>query len=726
MRKYLSALLLSTHLIGLEPSPIPNYCPVVIVNHTGLSADNIYFLAHGNDPNGIPSFLVPDSLTGKISFSHPIPNGSISSVSVSKALSSLPSATGTPFSNSYLIYMPLNSSSRGYFSINNKLFLATAINPALNVFGINDPSVTSFTDPNFYTLYQDFEFGLVNTSKNVNLTTGVYLNLSWVDYFCLPMQLYSYSYPSNDLIALNPQSIPAGTIPGLSRQTLLNTLQTALKASNNSSWSSLGVPYYTNPYIASTPLTWIRILAAKNSIALGGSSVQFNYPGTSSMFQYFDPNYCTNASMGPSTNTSYMQAVYNYYKTASNPLYTQIVPGNYDGPTQPVYEVTASATDLTLNFNCVNPSSGSYQGPNYTLLLGNSDPVTGEVTNGGLTTQSLLGGNATDFNFVVNGGGNNGGAFTAELAKLVSALFSIGYFPFPNPTGSSISGACSGLIKDPPNCVQGSSSCPFPNISCGYNYLTYFQTPPFSGKVNGIWYNLYSKILHTQMISSSSHPVCFTGCNPPCGYPTCTLCSNGCVPSNPSLGVGYAYDYDDLLNMSGLINGLTTQDQYANPPTTSNGFADQIQPYIVIVLDAIDSSSIPNLNTQTTPYQVSVASAPNGATVSFSWYASSDSETPQTITASTTKNSDLGPVFVSDTKPFKMTYNFTGPTPETSYTATFNLNLQYQTAIPDQERFNGTDQSYQSSIQFSVEEKKSTPGNPHFLIQYDSSTPTWP
>ena len=89
----------------------------------------------------------------------------------------------------------INSSSRAYFSVENPMYLPTVFNPAptREVLDINDSSVISPQDPNYYTWYQDFEFGLGYQDSGVatgaNLLTQLFMNLSWVDYFCLPMKI---------------------------------------------------------------------------------------------------------------------------------------------------------------------------------------------------------------------------------------------------------------------------------------------------------------------------------------------------------------------------------------------------------------------------------------------------------------------------------------------------------------------------------------------------------
>lgn len=675
---------------SLDPAPKQNYCPMVFVNSTGQPDDEVYFVAHGNDPNGIPCFIVPNTTTGVCTFQYPTPTGHPSSVDVSVKLSDLPVATNTPYSShAYLIYMPINSSSRAYFSIKNPMYLATALNPALGVIGVTDASVTTYSDANFYTLYQDFEFGLVNTNKNKDANLGLYCNLSWVDYFCLPMQLYTYSYSTSGStpVIINPTALPAGTIPSMSRGTLLSNVQGKLTAAGvPASWGALSVPFYSNPYIDTTPSATVRILAAKNSIALGTSSNKFS--GGAVTLSYFDQYYATSNSSGPSTGKSYMQKIYEYYQ--SNTFYTRIVPAGVGATT--VYSVTANATPLTLNFTCV---AGG--GPNYTLLLGNSPYTTG------LTTEQLLSGSGPTWPFTYTGGGTNSAAYPNELAKVVSALFSVGYWPYPYVTGSTTTGGCDVPLSPNPSCSPSGTTCPFLAANCGFWYLLYFQNP--NNFASSIWYNLYDYAMHQYMISSST--------NSP-------SCAGGCVPTNPTLGLGYAYDYDDLLNMSGLIGGISTQNSYGDPSQTSGA----VEPYAAIVLGAVETSTIPVLNANNYNYDVTIGSAPGGATVTFTYYNAAGIK--QTTVASATGNTSLGQVYVTPSQPFEVTFSFVssnGSYPY-NYDSTFSIDLQHQIAVPTGTVYTGSDLAYQTGIVFII--NGGTTANPQFLLQFNSQPPAWP
>ncbi len=649
------AALVMCFIVGLSeafavaPAPLQNYCPVVVVNRTGLSANTIYFVAHGNDPDGIPCFLVPD-MNGVCQIAYPTPTGSPSSAGSSVTLSELPTATGTGINDpAYLIYLPIDSASRGYFSINSPMYLATSLNPALGVLGISDSSVTSLTDPNFYTLYQDFEFGLVN-SDVTNSKTTMFINLSWVDYFCLPMELYANEYPSNTQISVQYSGLPSGTTSTQTRDQVLTAFSTSLNT-YPTTWGTLALPYYNNPYTDSTPTSYLRVLAAKNSIGLGESAN--NFQGAKVTQGYFPTTYVSNSSTGPQASTSFLQAVYNYYNTPHT-FYAQIKPANINAV---VYSITASSTALTLEL------SGSGGAPSYTLNLA------------ALTMEQLLSGanSGGPWPYTLTSG-TDSAAYTNELSKLFSALFTIGQLPFT---------AYATSIDSPfVNSQYNSTAAPG-----GYSTLTYFSNPP--GYSNGPWYNLYDLNLHKLLIS------------------------NGQVPSghNPTLGLGYGYDYDDLLNLAGLM-AIDIQDLHGNPSQTTG----ETQPYFVITLESMSGTTIPNISQDSYTYPVTVNAAPNGVAVEFIYY---NGASTVTTPASTSVPVALGNVVVNAIHPFQVRFTFDS----TEYL--YNINLQRQIVTPSSptSTYTTADEHFQGSFTFTVSGPQ---GSPSFVLSYNSTPPPWP
>jgi hypothetical protein len=643
-------LLAQSDAWSVAPAPMQNYCPIVIVNRTTLPANTIYFVAHGNDSNGIPCFLVPD-MDGICQIAYPTPSGTPSSAGSSVTLSELPTATGTGISDAaYLIYLPVDSASRGYFSLNSPMYLATSLNPALGVLGISDSSVTSLSDPNFYTFYQDFEFGLVN-SNVANSKTTMFINLSWVDYFCLPMQLYAQEYPSNTQISVQYSALASGTPSDQTRDQMVTAFKNSM-SSFTSTWGTLNIPYYNNPYTDTVPVTQLRILAAKNSIGLGASNN--NFQGAKVTQGYFPTSYITSSSSGPQSNTSYLTAVYNYYHTP-NTFYATIHPA---GNPAVVYTITAAPTSLILEL------TGASGAPSYTLNLNN------------LTTEQLLSGanSGAPWPYTLTAG-TDSAAYTNELSKLFSALFTIGQLPFTayaTSMGSPFDNSQYNSAMDPG----------------GYSTLSYFSNPP-TFTLNGPWYNLYDLNLHQLLISKGDVPV---------GH-------------NPTLGLGYGYDYDDLLNLAGLM-AIDIQDLYGNPSQTTG----EIEPYIVISLESLSGTTIPDISQDSYSYPVTVNAAPNGVTVAFIHY---NGTSTVTTPASLTVPVSLGTVVVDGTHPFQVSFTFN------SVIYLYNINLQRQIVLPSSltSTYTSADEHFQGSFTFTVSGPQ---GSPSFVLAYNSTPPPWP
>ena len=646
---------------GVAPSPIQNYCPVVVVNHTQLDSSEVYIVATALDPNGLPCFLVPNASTGICSYVYPNADGSNSSVASSVTLSELPKATGTGLTPAYLIYLPINSSARAYFSVKNPMYLSTTYSAAKGLLAINSPSPTTLNDPNMYTFYQDFEFG-VNESA-VNSSTDIFINVSFVDYVCLPYRLSANSYqglpvdPTITTSACTPSGIPAGTT-----QTSIMSAMTSVLNTYPDSWAYLPYYFYPTPYVNSNNASIIRILAAKNSASLPTGRL-FNGGPT---IENFPTDYLTNSATGPIATQSYMESVYQYYlPTKNTPLYSVITPAGGDI----LYKIVSNAgVDGELDFT-------AYETDGVT-------PIPADDTTVNLNTILL-----TDFlsgNITFTNGFANDTPIGAELGKLLSSLFTIGQLPFTN--------------------YVTTASTPFynatSNVPFGYINLPYFSDPP-TFTSGGPWFNLYDQALHAKELGASA--------------------TN--LPKNPTLGLGYGFDYDDLLNMSGIINGLVIQDQYGNPSQTSGA----ANPYIVMVLENLTGSTIPDL-ADTNHYLVTIGPAPSGATVVFTYQSGS---TSALVGGNATAFTLFGgnPITGGSDDYLHATFTFNG----VNYA--FNVNLLGQLVTPttggtysaSNPTFSAADLQYQGNFTFTVTGTGTgTVGNPiNITINFNSSPPPW-
>ena len=690
-----AALIFCLEVFAKGPPPLQNFAPIVLDNQSGVADSEVYFLAHGLDPCGLPCYLVPDGM-GVCDYVYPNASGLPSSASsmVSKKLTNLPAADGYP--NGRVVYLPINSSSRAYLSVYNPMYLPTAYNPAptRKVLDILDASVTTLRDANYYTLYQDFEFGLVSLITDYNIIpyrrtygTQLYLNLSWVDFFALPMQLDVCTYPSGTV--LNGQYTPSsGFDPSTSRETIIANMIAEFGTSSASNpWPYLSIPLYANPYTSPpTPIpAYVRVLAAKNSIDLGIGST---FVGANSNIaqKFFPDDYINNVIYGPS-GTTYVTSVYNYF--LNNMFNCIIHPANPSPGTTYNYQVTSVSGPPYFNLK-FHPTPSPTPLPGY--------PIPADVylslqyiypTNqNGLTTEELLSGSVWPFTSMPNGGlaGADQKSFTDELSKMVSSLFTIGQFPL--------------LLN---------YTHPFDVIDSGYGAIlpptpggnSYFLTGTGSFD-KGPWFNLYNKAIHEQQINKTfSHK-----------------------PKNiPSYGLGYGYDYDDLLNIAGLIQPII-QDPYGNPEPGN--------PYVVITLGSLAGTPVINVNNdkyttfstgisgyEKIPYQIQIGalSAGSETVVTFKWYDNTLTTQHMTL-APVSGQVELTNLTADPMHPFQVEFNFNGDI------RTYNINALRQATLPSDpsNSYSTIDQTYITGIVFQLLGMMPQ----YLLIQINSTNPPWP
>ena len=589
----------------IPPSPMLNYAPILIVNNTGISPDRIYFLGTGTDiANTSAHFLVPNLTTGVCSYALPSTSNSADS-NISVKLSDLPSS-GT---NTYLIYLPQQIAGRCYLSIDYPLYLKTSnttISPPVE----NDPR-----DPNFYTLYQNFELTL---DANYNL----YSNISNVDYYSLPMGLASFTSPSGNPYPTVGGLTASGFSETTSRQSVLTTVTSGLitnDASQPKQWYKLTVPYYTNPYTQINPATTLRILSAKNSITFATN----NFVGGLVSQKAFNPNYLQSTSSGPSSGNSYMQDLGTFYQTGS--LQFSVFPA---GQPEATYTMTA------LNENTLHLVANSGTGAtNLNLNLNN------------LTTLDLLGGDV--------GAWNASGVFdppgvtvwNTEIAKLLSALFSIGQLP--------------------DNKASSSNELPQPVLSEESYFInyrnTYFTNPIFSGSTNpshGPWYNLFDSLMHPLMVQTS-------------GY-----------------GLGYAYDYDDLIGLGGEMQVVIQTIGTLNPA----------YPYFEVLAGPVDTV-IPNPQSSYGPYSLTINPLAAGKQ-NINIIYSTSSEGGPTITVAVPHTPSLPLTLTGVYNYFEVQYTTAGQT--------YKVYPGHQLVLPTTNSFTQEDESLMAGIAFTSVQEQGT------------------
>lgn len=581
-------------------TPIPGklgYAPLIITNNSGLSSDRLYVIGKGQTLAATDAyFLKPNLSNGVCSL---VSGATYNSVdpNISVKLSRLPSAGN----NSYYLYIPQMISGRIYLSIDAPLYMETLSSGGIQK--INDPSQTTVQDPNYYTLYQDFEFTL---DKHYDL----YTNVTNVDYFCLPMTLGSYTYPSGKLYPTLDNLTVVGYPLSSTRKNILANIQTGLSQGDASSprqWPNLVVPFYTNPYIASSPATDLRILAAKTSIALGQNGVQFKGAASKNTQKFFNANYLQSTAQGPSLGQSYMNDLYTHY--LSDTLSVIIYPSKKPPAT---YTMSSSSTSGVLKFE--STTSGA------------PTPITLDLSQ--VTTSAFFSGAVGDWATAFSPGGT--GPYNTELAKIISALYSAGFLPPPS------------TLHQPVNAQSSYFS----------TYRGSYFSNPKDFSLNGPWYNLYDQVIHPLLIKTDNY------------------------------GLGYAYDFDDLLDIAGLL--------HVNIQT--NGVLNQYQPYVVLTLGPVDTT-IPAPTGKFGPYTLKVGPLGAGSKPIDIIYSTDEKKSPTTVLSLGGSQQTLHQL----QNYFLVRFKNIGAS---SATLTYKVYPKYQLVLPTTTRYNAQDVSLMNGIVF--------------------------
>lgn len=582
----------------IPPRGMLNYVPLVITNHTGIDASQLYVMGKGQTLAATDAyFLQPDLTTGVCSLVSSETNNS-ADPSISVKLSSLPSAGP----NSYYVYVPQMISGRFYISVGTPLYMETLFTGGLHK--INDPSQTTVQDPNYYTLYQDFEFTL---DANYDL----YTNVTNVDYFSLPLTLGSHTYPSGKAYPTLDNLTVVGYPMNSTRKAILNGINAGLlsDASSPPQWPSLTIPFYSDPYTAGAPLTDLRILAAKLSIALGLNGVQFVGADPANVQTFFSANYLQ--TPGP-YSSDYMTQLYNYYNVGGNQLQVTIFPKNYPAAT---YTMTSTSTPLELQLVSTSPGAVS--------------PIT--INLGNLTTASLFDGAVGEWvaEHAITPEATD--PWQTEIAKIISALFTAGMLP-PNSTVAQPIVANSTFFS---------------------SYRSSYFSNPSGFFSQGPLYNLYDQAIHPLLIQTGG------------------------------FGLGYAYDFDDLLDLAGLL--------HVNVQTA--GVLNPYQPYVVLTAGLIDTP-IPNPTSNFGPYTLEVGLLALESNPIDIIYSTDPSVSPNiTYSLSTTSTGTLNSLH----NQFLVRY-YKNPS-KTEY-LTYQVYPKYQLVLPTTTRYNAEDVTLMNGIVF--------------------------
>lgn len=418
----------------VNPIYMPGYVLVQVTNTTGQPDSNVYILVKGLNGNGQQSYL---NIFQGIGTPAPV-NYSTFSTTYSYQLSSLPGTNNNRF---FYIQDPFISG-RVYFSINYPLLLAIATDSATGQPTIVDPSNFSLNDPNYYTLYDKFEFTYNPPAPGANL----YINPTAVDFFSLPISLQMVNPIAGSLSASGFN---------ISRNTVLTGAQSVVTTNDLTSsqvWSNLFLPYYLNPNSGSPTLsTYLRITSPASATGPGSTTVNPSHA--------FPDDYLSNAA---TYGFDYIGNAWNFYNTGNqlNIDASEIAIFFGPGPSSPL-------------FPSYYQFSGTVNGSNEFVFTNNLAPPNNYTWTMQMPTTAypfFAGAGFTD-----DGEANNTPG--AIIVRQITSAFDVGLFPENFTAGNFMNQAYFEANKS-----------------------SYFTNNPqwgVPGATNGPFYDLYSKSLHS-------------------------------------------------------------------------------------------------------------------------------------------------------------------------------------------------------------------------------------
>ncbi len=423
-----------------------NHVPFVFQNNTGLPASQVYVTFQGIDAAnpGSQQFLKFDTTTAFGTFVTPSSN--LLSANYSVQLSSMPQVQNFP--GSYLFYVPLTISGRAYVSFGQPMFLPVSTSSPYSVL---DPYVTQYTDPNYYTIYDKWEFTFNTSGQSApNLAWQGNINTSGVDFFGISSEISFLSYPSGSLLQTfdSTQVNDGPTSFNKQRDTLLTTFVNGLTTTspNGQYWGALCLPFLSNPYNGASPVTtYLRILNPGFSIQNPPSSYAGMVAFPQNPSAGFPSDYLQNAGL---YGENYIDEWFTYYNTT----------GGMN--TLSIYQDVLAAP-----FTYSGNSSGMSMSQSFSLTASGGQP-TEILDETGVTTTPFFTGAAFPFM-----------PANSILSQYVGATFEVGLFN--NTTVPTISQA-----------------------TLRANSGSYYANPAFT-TTPGPWYDLYASLLHSQGVVPS-------------------------------------------------------------------------------------------------------------------------------------------------------------------------------------------------------------------------------
>ncbi len=515
----------SPPLSGPQPPPPPpttpqaivqqkGYFPVVIRKPANLAASKVHLLSFS--PNIVPRPLQPAAAPALYQLQQSFPGQMVVapvteatfSPSFSYTLDQFPtSKTGD---NDFLLYFPNGIQSvRIYVSIDQPLYCLIGGSPL----SLIAPQVFQFNDPNFNTIYDFLELTLTNLPNNQPDTpVQPFMDTSQVDSLGLPFELQIFTYddqnPTSSMQLIQDKTTTTNSVGYTdAKDTLFTTITGGLTPTD--SWGNLVLSFHSNPY--DTPFgppasPFLRILAPKLSSKISSLGVPAQPLGNYEI-PTLPATFLTDAGNGAG-GISILANLFGYYASPPN-LYVQ--PDKSFNGSGEVYEGVVTGVSPAAVFTFTSTPS------NFVITMNENT----------ITVDGMYSGTP-----IVIGSGGASALDQLLVSAYVSGAFVTGLLGdvSPDPLPFQTSGA-------PLNAANLQNHI----FNPGLVLPKYYAENPLGNPGPPVSANdLFAALLHAEAIKASIPP-----------YPDP---QRGNRTPDDTVGLAYAYDYDDKLGISSTVS----------------------------------------------------------------------------------------------------------------------------------------------------------------------------
>lgn len=321
------------------PAFVADHLPLVLVNNSGYSDSDVYFLITGKDLGDTNSWGNIDASTGVVTLQN-VSSGD-NSTTFSVALSSLPrSSTGR------VVYVPQTISGLCWFSIGSALSMGVSGGEVVQ------PNPTTASDPNYTTIYDIFEYDF-----QVGASPQVSCDATAVSFFSIPQYgfLAGATSSASNTGLYQPQHYIIGQVASAFNS-----------AAESTQWNKL---------VLSSGGRYLRVLSPMKSMSI--PAFDSNYLDNSAAYGYsylsdvwYGGFYKTNSCNMSVTVTSPGTATYTYvgdvqeddtfeFTSDEGPTVTFLAPVNSETATNNTSYLIFAAQNLTVAGGAPQPTAGT-------------------------------------------------------------------------------------------------------------------------------------------------------------------------------------------------------------------------------------------------------------------------------------------------------------------------------------------------------------------------------